>query len=455
MQSPSLNFPFEGTALFADTAASHLEQTPKQFTEDSYWLRTSRSSVVSMIDNPVACTFIIPSRSRQSRKNVKDTQAPTPAKHDTEVHNQLPLMPTPEKSPRIVAFQEPTMGMSESSSSGTFGAFYTWDEAQTVTISSPGSDRFRRVQSLPQRPPLVQPFAPPRFSIPVVESLYGISADGTALLTPMEGPFLSEMGRVGDGAGELSTSDTRASLFTISAYSRTDNLKTPVVCSDLQEIVKSPVEPTKRVLFTNANQEATNVVEINCIAVVPSTSTTTVCRPHRLSPLTLEQDDVTLSHPEVARNVSHNTASSAGYIDSGQSSAVEEAPVHRVMRRGARYTQPSALPSLPIVEFVKRVCVELRIDQEEHRTIRPQFTFKRHIAKPKGQSRTAARPPTASKISDAFWENVTPNGLVDMRMPARELGTFHCGVSLHPFRIIDVALTCPRRYRVRPFSGVW
>jgi hypothetical protein len=461
MQSLGFELNKPETALLVDAVSSKPEQSQKYLgTEDSRQLRTSRSSVVSTIEQPITCTFIISSRSRPSRKPVKEAQASTSEKQEAEtyIHSpSVPAAPSPKDNVGTVAFEDYTTWMSELSSSGTFGAFSTWEQAQTITNPSPDLGKFRRVRPLSQRSPLAQLFVPPRFSTPMVESFSDSSADGTALLTPMDPPFLSEVARAGDGSGELTTSDTRASLFTISAYSRTDNLKTPVVCSEpvIQEIVKPTVEPTRRVSFINVDHTVPNVVDDHCNAIISSTSASTLRRPHRPSHLTLEQDDAALSYPMVARNVSQTTASSAGHVDSGHSSAVEETPAHRVVRRGARYIQASALPSLPIVEFVKRVYVELRIDQEEHRTIRPQFTFKRHIAKPTERPRTGGLQPTTSKTSDAFWDNVTANGLVDMRMSAKEIGTFHCGVSLWYLNDIDTALTYHRRYLVRPSSGVW
>jgi hypothetical protein len=432
MQSPGFELNQLETALLVDAVSSKPEQSEKYFgTEDSLQLGTSHSSVVSTIEQPITCTFIIPSR---NRKPVKRTHTPAPAKQETGSFIQSASMPVPP-SPKDNASTSPqSLGlMSESWSSGTFGAFSTWDQAQTITNPNLDSGNSRRVRSLlPQKSPLAQLFVPPRFSTPMVESFSDSSADGTALLTPMDVPVLSEVARAGDGAGGLTTSDTRASLFTISAYSRTDNLKTPVVCSEpvTQEIVKPTIEPTRRVSFINLDHATPSPVDNYGAAIIPSTSASTLRRPHRPSRLTLEQDDIALSYPMFAHNVSQTTASSAGHVDSDHSSAVEETPVHRVVRRGARYTQASALPSLPIVEFVKRVYVELRIDQEEYGTIRPQFTFKRHIAKPTGRPRTGSLRRTASKTSDAFWDNVTANGLVDMRMSAKEIGTFHCGVSV-------------------------
>jgi hypothetical protein len=430
MQSSGFELNQPETALLVDAVSSKPEQSQKYFgTEDSLRLDTSHISVVSTIEQPIACTFIIPSR---NRKPVKKTRAP--AKQEVGIYIQSPSVPA-APSPKDNATTSPhTVAlMSESWSSGTFGAFSTWDQAHMITNPSPDSGNSGRVQSLlPQRSPLAQLFVPPRFSTPMVETFSDSSADGTAPLTPMDAPFLSEVARGGDGAGELTTSDTRASLFTISAYSRTDNLKTPVVCSEpvIQEIVKPTIEPTRHVSFINLDHAAPSLVDDYRAAIIPSTSASTLRRPHRPSHLTLEPDDIALPYPMVAHNVSQTTASSAGHVDSGHSSAVEETPVHRVVRRGARYTQASALPSLPIVEFVKRVYIELRIDQEEHGTIRPQFTFKRHIAKPTGRSRRGSLRRATSKNSDAFWDNVTANGLVDMRMSAKEMGTFHCGVSV-------------------------
>ena len=359
------------------------------------------------------CTFIVRSRKRPSNASSYE-----PSRSMTQNRNDAGSSPgyNPSLSPQILTFDRP-IGLKESSSAGTFGGFPNLESPQSIAATSPTSDTFRRLYSPTQSSPLNQYFIPPILSSkPMIVGFSDSSGDGPTLRTPVD--FLSEM-----AGPNLATSETRASLFTISAYSRTDNMKTPIVDSS-HELDKLPTDPTRRVSFRDHSLPPKALH-----AALLSSSPSTMRRAHRPAPLTLDANTLKSSYPMAPLDSLQTTGSSTDYANSDHPSAVEEPRVHKGLRRGMqRYNQVSKLPSLPVVEFVKRVCVELRIDQEEHRTIRPQFTFKRHIAKQAGN--VTLRPSTALRGPEAFWNNVTAAGLVDFRMSAKEVGTFHCGVSV-------------------------
>lgn len=368
------------------------------------------------------CTFIVYSRNgssilpRSNTVRVLD-QAPTTQNEPGSSfygHNLTP-------SPRSVAFEDAAGGLGKTSSSSTFGGSPGLEHAQTSTPDS------HHLHSSPQRSPLSQHFVPPSLtSVPMVVCFSDSSNDGPLLLTPID--FLSAATRP-EVTSHLATSDTRASLFTISAYTRMDNMETPMINGEhvFHELDNPPTDPTKRVSFVDAGSPLPVSDQHSTIA--PSSSTFTLRRAHRPAPLVLEPNETDLSHILVPSNVSQTAGSSTTHSNSSQSSVRQEIPVQKSVERSIqRYHQTSELPSLPVVEFVKRVCIELRIDQEEHRIIRPLFTFKRHIAKQTARPRNPnSRPPTASKGHEAFWDNVTAAGLVDFRMSAREVGTFHWG----------------------------
>lgn len=358
------------------------------------------------------CTFIVRSRKQPLSSSFSSTSRPL-----SKIHSRLDSSPdySSSHSPHSVAFDDRVVALDGPSSSGTFGGFPNLKYSQMLDIPA-------------QRSPNPQSAPPVLSSTPMLACFSDSSGDGSALRTPID--FLSEMART----GELSASDTRASLFTISAYNRLDNMKTPMADSDqaMHELNKPLIDSTRRVSFMDVGPHVP--AARSNPAMIPSNSISSLRRAHRPAPLTLSPDTANISHLVVPRNVSQARGGSTDHIDSGHSSAVEEIPVYRVVEHEMqRYNQKSTVPSLPVVEFVKRVCVELRIDQEEHRTLRPKFIFKRHIAKQTTRPRNESlRPSTATRGPEAFWNNVTSTGLVDFRMSAREIGTFHCGVSPYP-----------------------
>jgi len=425
MESPSCNL-----SLKLNQPSSLVQGQSDTGTQYSHQLYDSNSSVVSTIRPTSTCTFIIPSRRAKPPRNpFKEMKVPLLKEQEIRacIHSHAESSPTdstfspPEDA---ISQEQHNAYLSESSSSGTFGRTSIQEQVHVITASSPKLDQPRRIRSFPQRSPPAQPLISPTFSTPLAESFSDSSTDGIVLLTPMNRQYLSNGGEM---TQELDAPDTRASLFTISAYSRSDNLKTPVVCSEsTQQISKTP-ESAGRISFTDAIHISPRLADAHHIPTIYSPSTLTLHRPHHPSPLAIKQEDVPLSYPMVVHN-SQDTASATNHSDLEYSSTLEGPPVPKLTSRGARHIQPSAVPSLPIVEFVKRACIELRVDQEGHRTFRPQFIFKRHIARTPGRLKVGIRPSTSSKSSDSFWDNVTANGLVDFRMSAKEVGTFHCGV---------------------------
>jgi hypothetical protein len=76
----------------------------------------------------------------------------------------------------------------------------------------------------------------------------------------------------------------------------------------------------------------------------------------------------------------------------------------------------------PEVGYVKGIDVQLWIDQEEYRMIRPVFRFKKHSQRPRQRL-------TSTGVGDRFTSNIGELGLVELRMTSRDVGAFHVGVS--------------------------
>lgn len=85
-----------------------------------------------------------------------------------------------------------------------------------------------------------------------------------------------------------------------------------------------------------------------------------------------------------------------------------------------------------LIGFVKALQIELWIDQEGHRSIRPQFSFKRELSRHSSTfNDIKARRRTESEDHDGLSANplqeLMRTSLVDLRPSTKAVGTFHCG----------------------------
>jgi hypothetical protein len=87
-----------------------------------------------------------------------------------------------------------------------------------------------------------------------------------------------------------------------------------------------------------------------------------------------------------------------------------------------------------LIEYIKTLRIELWIDQEGHRTIRPRFSFKREVSRHSFASNSLkTRLDTGSRrsrspVTDRLQNSVGRTNLVDLRPSVKAVGTFHCGV---------------------------
>jgi hypothetical protein len=322
-----------------------------------------------------------------------------------------------------------------SSSTGTFGGLRRSRARSNVSniITSPVSEGFHitgrtRTTNLS---PLSQSFVPAKE--PSSNAEYGSDAsnDSPAISTPADiilHPCLSkEMANL--PSPELDTTvigEERSSLFSVSAYEREDNAVTPMLGKTLSNSPRltgySPSPPP----FSTSLQDnlpapvLRESLDSHHHSIIPSESTSsTLRRTNRPAPLILNPNNNPGAHviPESYQRLDRSS------VDSGS--------------RKSSTSHGPASPLIPAVEYVKTIQIQLWIDQEDHRTIRPTFAFKRHTAQQGSRMKsnplrpsTAQNDPAASKSRDRFWASVTDSGLVDLRMIAKEVGVFHCGVSL-------------------------
>jgi hypothetical protein len=117
----------------------------------------------------------------------------------------------------------------------------------------------------------------------------------------------------------------------------------------------------------------------------------------------------------------------------------------RISRRAADVLPRVTPPVVPEVEHVKGIDLQLWIDQEEYRMIRPVFRFKKHNQRPK------QRPPSTG-VGDRFTSNIGELGLVELRMVSRDVGTFHVGVSDSVPNLVPFTDHCNRKHLQKPVS---
>jgi hypothetical protein len=87
-----------------------------------------------------------------------------------------------------------------------------------------------------------------------------------------------------------------------------------------------------------------------------------------------------------------------------------------------------------LIEYIKTLRIELWIDQEGHRTIRPRFSFKREVSKHSFASNNlktrldANYRRSRASVTDRLQSSAGRANLVDLRPSVKAVGTFHCGV---------------------------
>ncbi len=114
----------------------------------------------------------------------------------------------------------------------------------------------------------------------------------------------------------------------------------------------------------------------------------------------------------------------------------------RISRRTAD-VPPRVTPLVvPEVEHVKGIDLQLWIDQEEFRMIRPVFRFKKH----------SKQGPPSTGTGDRFTSNIGELGLVELRMTSRDVGTFHVGVSDSVLNLVVFTDLCNRKRLQTPVS---
>jgi hypothetical protein len=219
--------------------------------------------------------------------------------------------------------------------------------------------------------------------------------------------------------------DDSASVFSLGAYCRDDNACTPRIDDhpSPDDIVIS-IPSTPRVEQLNA--EATLSLSTHLSKSATITTLSSILRPdspsnirrlRRPAPLNLEHVQ---QSPTCSPVVQGPPGEAEDLMCAPSSRGGREHP--RISRRKADVLPRVTPPVVPEVEHVKGIDLQLWIDQEEYRTIRPVFRFKKHSQRPK------QRPPSTG-TGDRFTSNIGDLGLVELRMVSRDVGTFHVGVS--------------------------
>lgn len=219
--------------------------------------------------------------------------------------------------------------------------------------------------------------------------------------------------------------DDSASVFSFGAYCRDDNACTPRIGDHFPPddiVIGIPSTPRVEQLNSEATlslpthpSKSTTITTLNSILRPDSPSS--IRRSRRPAPLNLEHVQRSPICSPILQGLS---VESEGLVCVPNTRRDREHP--RISRRTADVLPRMTPPLVPEVEHVKGIDLQLWIDQEEYRTIRPIFRFKRHSQRPK------QRPPSTG-AGDRFTSNIGDLGLVELRMVSRDVGTFHVGVS--------------------------
>ena len=216
--------------------------------------------------------------------------------------------------------------------------------------------------------------------------------------------------------------DDAASVFSFGAYCRDDNACTPRIEDHAppDNIVIS-IPSTPRV--ERLDPEATLSLPTHVITITPPgtmffpDSPSNTRRSRRPAPLNLKQ----VHRSPTSSPTVQGRSDGAGYIISVPGSCRDQEH-SRISRRAADVLPRVTPPVVPEVEYVKGIDLQLWIDQEEYRMIRPIFRFKKHSQRPK-------QGPPNTGAGDRFISNIGELGLVELRMASRDVGTFDVGVS--------------------------
>ena len=219
--------------------------------------------------------------------------------------------------------------------------------------------------------------------------------------------------------------DDAASVFSVGAYCRDDNAYTPRIDDHvpLEGIVMS-VPSTPR--MERQNSEATLSLSNHLDSSPTITSLGTILHPDSPSSIRRSRRPAPLKLEHVHRSptpspIMQGPAGEAEGVVCVPSSSGDQEHLH--ISRGVANVPPRVTPpTVPEVEYVKGIELQLWIDQEEYRMIRPVFRFKKHSQRPR------QRPPNTSQ-RDRFTSNIGELGIIELRMASRDVGAFHVGVS--------------------------
>jgi len=219
--------------------------------------------------------------------------------------------------------------------------------------------------------------------------------------------------------------DDSASVFSFGAYCRDDNACTPRIDdhSSPDDIVIS-IPSTPRV--EQLNSDATLSLSTHLSKSATLTTLSSILRPDSPSSIRRSRRPAPLNLENVQRSPTCSPIVKGLFGEADDLICVPRNHgdrEHPCISRSTADVLPRVTPPVvPEVEHVKGIDLQLWIDQEEYRTIRPVFRFKKHSHRPK------QRPPSTG-AGDRFTSNIGELGLVELRMISRDVGTFHVGVS--------------------------
>lgn len=242
--------------------------------------------------------------------------------------------------------------------------------------------------------------------------------------------------------------DDSASVFSFGAYCREDNACTPRIDDHAppDDMVIS-IPSTPRV--EQENSEATPSLSAHLSKSATITTLSANLRPDSPSSIRRSRRPAPLNLEHVQRSPTRsplvqwpaNEAENPMYVPSTRE--YREHP--RISRRTADVPARVTPPVLPEVEHVKGIDLQLWIDQEEFRMIRPVFRFKKH-------SQRLKQGPPSTGTRDRFTSNIGESGLVELRMTSRDVGTFHVGVSDSVLNLVVITDFCDRKLLQTPVS---
>lgn len=245
--------------------------------------------------------------------------------------------------------------------------------------------------------------------------------------------------------------DDSASVFSFGAYCRDDNACTPRIDDHAPpDDMATSIHSTPRV--EQLNSEATLSLSTHLSKSATITTLSAILRPDSPSSIRRSRRPAPLKLEHVQRSptcspLAQGLSNEAEYLMCVPSTRGDrEHP--RISRRTADVLPRVTPPVVPEVEHVKGIDLQLWIDQEEFRTIRPVFRFKKHSQRPK------QRPPSTG-TGDRFASNIGELGLVELRMTSRDVGTFHVGVSDSVPNLIVFTDLCNRKLPQKPVSEEW